>query len=153
MTFHHWSLTEWFPLCSTTRKLFTHWDSCNTLDSICPHWWFPHLCWTVFIIGCYSEGLFHALFTSGACERHTSWWSFQYFIRVLPNIWPSCYSSCWMMGDALIPSFQQISSYQLQHIFLWDKDLESLLVPWGLQSSVEGSLTIDSGNTSMSLDR
>jgi hypothetical protein len=44
MTFHHWSLTEWFPLCSMTRTLFTHWDSCSTLDSICPHWWFPHLC-------------------------------------------------------------------------------------------------------------
>jgi hypothetical protein len=33
------------------------------------------------------------------------------------------------------------------------QDLESLLVPWGLQSSVAGSLTIDSGNTSMSPDR
>jgi hypothetical protein len=45
MTFHHWSLTKWFQiLCSTKIKLFTHWDSCSTLDSICPHWWFPHLC-------------------------------------------------------------------------------------------------------------
>jgi hypothetical protein len=43
MTFHHWSLTEWFPLCLMTRTLFTHWDSCSTLDSICPHWWFPLL--------------------------------------------------------------------------------------------------------------
>jgi hypothetical protein len=108
---------------------------------------------TVFIIGCYSEGLFHALFTSGACMG-------TYFMVVLTifHLSPSkylafCYSSCWMMGDALIPSFQWISSYRLQHIFLWDRDLESFLVPWGLQSSVAGSLAIDSGNTSMSPDR
>jgi hypothetical protein len=106
----------------------------------------------VFIIGCYSEGLFHALFPSGACERCTLWWSFQYFHLIPSKYLAFCYSSCWMMGDALIPSFQWISSYRLQHIFLWDRDLESLLVPWGLQSSVAGSLAIDSGNTSMSPD-
>ena len=39
------------------------------------------------------------------------------------------------------------------HLF-WDRNLESFLVPWDLQSSVEGSLAIDSfGNTLMSLDR
>ena len=32
--FHHWSLTGWFPLCSMTRHLFTHWDSCSVLDAI-----------------------------------------------------------------------------------------------------------------------
>ena len=28
------------------------------------------------------------------------------------------------MKDALIPSFEQISSYRLQHLFLWESDLE-----------------------------
>ena len=28
------------------------------------------------------------------------------------------------MKDALMPSFQRISSYQLQHILLWEWDLE-----------------------------
>ena len=28
------------------------------------------------------------------------------------------------MEDALIPSFQQISSYQLQHLFVWEWDLK-----------------------------
>jgi hypothetical protein len=90
---------------------------------------------------------------SGACQSHTSVWSLQYFHLSPSKYLAFCYSSCWMMGDALIPSFQWISSYRLQHIFLWDRDLESFLVPWGLQSSVAGSLTIDSGNTSMSPDR
>jgi hypothetical protein len=27
-------LTGGFPLCSTTRNLFTHWDSCSVLDAI-----------------------------------------------------------------------------------------------------------------------
>jgi len=49
-----------------------------------------------------------------------------------------------------MPSFQWISSYQLRHILLWDMDLEYLLVPWGLQLLVVGSLAIDNGNTSMS---
>jgi len=43
---------------------------------------------TIFIIGCYSKGHLRALFISGACEGRTSWWSLQYFIRVLPNLWP-----------------------------------------------------------------
>ena len=33
-------------------------------------------------------------------------------------------TSCWMMKDALMPSFQRISSYRLQHILLWGRDLE-----------------------------
>jgi hypothetical protein len=52
-----------------------------------------------------------------------------------------------------MPSFQQISSYRFQHILLSDRNLESFLVPWGLQSLVAGSLATDSGNTSMSLDQ
>jgi hypothetical protein len=55
-----------------------------------------------------------------------------------------------MMEDALIPSFQHVSSYRLQHILLWDMDLKLLVVPWGLESLVEGSLVIDIWNTSMS---
>jgi hypothetical protein len=69
MTFHHWSLTEWFPLCSMTRTLFTHWDSCSTLDSICPHWWFPHLCRQSSLLVVIQRVFFHALFTSGAHVR------------------------------------------------------------------------------------
>jgi hypothetical protein len=105
----------------------------------------------VFIIGYYSESLCHALFHLVHVQSHTSVWSLQYFHPSPSKYLAFCYSSCWMMGDALIPSFQWISSYRLQHILLWDRDLESFLVPWGLQSSVVGSLTIDSGNTSMSL--
>jgi hypothetical protein len=52
--------------------------------------------------------------------------------------------------NALLPMDLFLST---SPILLWDRDLESLLVPWGLQSSVAGSLTIDSGNTSMSHDR
>jgi len=62
-----------------------------------------------------------------------------YFVMVLSIFHPIpskylafCYSLCWLMGDVLISSFQQISSYWLQCIFLWDMDVESLLLPWGL---------------------
>jgi hypothetical protein len=44
MTFHQWSLTEWFPMCSTSRPLFTLWDLCSTLDSIFIIGGSPHLC-------------------------------------------------------------------------------------------------------------
>ena len=40
------------------------------------------------------------------------------------------------MEDDLIPSFQQISSYQIQHIFLWEWDLEFMIVPRGLMLSL-----------------
>ena len=57
------------------------------------------------------------------------------------------------MGDALMPSFQQISSHRLQIIYS-GIGVESFWVPWDLQSSVAGSLTIDSfGNTTMSPNR
>ena len=35
-----------------------------------------------------------------------------------------CFTSCWMMKDALMPSFQRISSYRLQHLLLWERDSE-----------------------------
>ena len=42
---------------------------------------------------------------------------FALYDRVLPYYTALLSTSCWMMGDALMPSFQQISSHRLQIIY------------------------------------
>jgi hypothetical protein len=131
MTLHHWSLTKWFPLCSATRTLFTHWDSCNTLYSI-----FPIGGFLTFVTRIH----YWLLLRVSLLSTIYIWYMLDtYFVVVLSifHLIPSkylsfYYYSCGLMGEDFILSFHQIYSYRLQHIFLWDRDLESLLVPWGL---------------------
>ena len=64
--------------------------------------------------------------------------------QVLPHYTALLSTSCWMMGEflnSLLPvDFIPLTSDHL----LWDWNLESFWVPWDLQSSVVGSLAIDS---------
>jgi len=107
----------------------------------------------VFIIRYYLESLFHVLFHLVYPGVVPQFGPFNIFRLSLSKYLDFYYSSFQIMDDALMHSFQWISSYHPQHILLWDRDLESFLRPRGLQSSMASSLAIDSGNTSMSHDR
>jgi hypothetical protein len=124
MTNHHWSLTEWFPLCLTCQQPLSHIGI-----HVVP--WFPFDPiggFLIFVSSLHHWILFRESLScaipSGACQSHTSVWSFQYFHLSPSKYLAFCYPSCWMMEDALMPSFQWISSYRCQHILLWDRDLE-----------------------------
>jgi hypothetical protein len=133
------------------KTLFTLWDLCSTLGSIFLIGGIPHLCqWFSLLV--IAQRVSSCTIPSGACERHT-WLCVHSIFHLSPSKYLAfCCSSCWMMGDALIPSFQRSLPIELWLIFSGIRS-RVFLVPWGLQSSVAGSLTIDSGNTSMSLDR
>ena len=61
--------------------------------------------------------------------------------------------SCWLMGDTLMPPSSGFHSIDFRS-FILEYESRVSWVPWDLQSSVVGSLAIDSfGNTSMSPDR
>jgi hypothetical protein len=113
---HHWLLTEKFPFCLTSTTIITH------RYHVVP--WFPFDPiggFLVFVNNIHYWILFREYFScaipSGACRIRTSVWSLQSFCSSPSKYLAFYYSSCWMMEDALIPSFQWISSYWLQHIF------------------------------------
>ena len=70
----------------------------------CP--WYKELSWE-------ASGAFR---TVGVENNHTG--------RPRVNLGRFRVASCWLMKDSLMPSFQRISSYRLQHILLWGWDLE-----------------------------
>jgi hypothetical protein len=109
----------------------------------------------IFLIGFYSEGLFHALLASGACERHTGSLVHEHVLR--PSSSKSS-SSCFvphvlnderflnsLLSVGLLPSTST-------HLF-WKRDLESYeyLEACSHQWQVLSPSTV--GNTSMSPDR
>jgi hypothetical protein len=60
------SLTRWFPLCSTTRHLFTLWDLCSVLDAIILNGGF-----LTFVESFHHWLLFRVSFSCTACIWHT----------------------------------------------------------------------------------
>jgi len=109
MTFHHWLLTGWFPLFSMTKHLFTLWDSCSVLDAIS-------------LIGgflTFFSSFHHWLVIRGSFSCIDYIWYTRKTHRVVGSRTCSssdphqimklllC-SSCWLMRDALMLSFQWV---------------------------------------------
>ena len=117
-TFHHWSLTGWFPLCSMARHLFTLWDSCSVLDAIS-------------LIGrflAFVSSFHHWLLFRGSISFTTFIWYMLKMHRVVGSWTCSSsdlhqimklllYSSCWLMRNTLMLSFQWVSFHRLQLMY------------------------------------
>ena len=114
---HHGPLTEWYPLCSNLAYIITpgiHAVPLFPLDPIGGYLaslsafiigWFRGFMSCASYILCTPETCFRLVISS-------------FFIRFLPNYWPTGYTCSGLMWDALMPSFRQIFSHQLQLISL-----------------------------------
>ena len=89
-----------FCVMLTIQGLNPCWPFCSCLDLLC--WPFPGI-----------SSLDHVFSISFLWNS----------VPILDPISP-CLTSCWMMKDALMPSFQWICSYWLQHLLLLEWDLE-----------------------------
>jgi hypothetical protein len=117
ITFHHWSMTKWFPMSLKSRP-YSHFG----IHAV-P--WVPFSSLVKFltsIIGFHYRSLLRrslmCVIPSGACERRTHVCVHLIFHLHPPKYLVFFFSSCWMKGDALIPPFQYISSHRLRLIFL-----------------------------------
>ena len=112
------TLTEQFPLCSMEINLFTHWDSFCVFNSIIPYWWFT-LLYHQFSSLSNIQRVSFACYLHPVCMRDTHGYQCMYilFVIFLLNNPALLCTSCWLMGDTLIPSFQWIPFHRLLIIY------------------------------------
>ena len=110
----------------------------------------------VFLIGFYSEGLFHVLLTFGTHERHTGPLVCEHVLRpISTKSWSSFFVPCADWWEILQCSPFSVSLSIDFISFILDMGPRVFWVPWGLQSLVAGSLTINRWeciNVSWSMD-